>query len=100
MVEDISASNRRLIPASVFRRIPGCAGGDAPLSVELLLGGRNVNRNLRIDTQVGRFVLRQPYALRGLRLGRFYEPVRVLINRAMSAFGVKRTCSAHRAFRL
>jgi thiamine kinase len=59
MVEDISASSHRLIPASVLRRIPGCAGGDAPLSVELLHGGRNVNRILRIDTQAGRFVLRQ-----------------------------------------
>ena len=25
MVEDISASDRRVIPASVLRRIPGCA---------------------------------------------------------------------------
>jgi thiamine kinase len=29
------------------------------LSVQPLHGGRNVNRNLRIDTRVGRFVLRQ-----------------------------------------
>src|SRR5258707_3034092 len=59
MVEDISASDRWVIPASVLRRVPGCAGGEAPLSVQLLHGGRNVNRNLRIDTRVGRFVLRQ-----------------------------------------
>ena len=59
MVEDISASDRWLIPTSVLRRIPGCVGGEAPLSVQLLHGGRNVNRNLRIDTRVGRFVLRQ-----------------------------------------
>src|ERR1700693_811153 len=59
MVEDISASDRRVIPTSVLRRIPGCAGGEAPLSVQLLHGGRNVNRNLRIDTRAGRFVLRQ-----------------------------------------
>jgi len=59
MVEDISASDRWVIPAPVLRRIPGCAGGEAPLSVQLLHGGRNVNRNLRIDTRVGRFVLRQ-----------------------------------------
>jgi len=59
MVENISASDRRVIPASVLRRIPGCAGGEAPLGVQLLHGGRNVNRNLRIDTRVGRFVLRQ-----------------------------------------
>jgi thiamine kinase len=42
-----------------LRRIPGCAAGEAPLSVQLLHGGRNVNRNLRIDTRAGRFVLRQ-----------------------------------------
>src|SRR5262250_1317481 len=59
MVEDISASDRWVIPASVLGRIPGCAGGEAPLSVHLLHGGRNVNRTLRIDTRVGRFVLRQ-----------------------------------------
>jgi thiamine kinase len=59
MVEDIPASDRWVIPASVLRRIPGCAHGEAPLSVQLLLGGRNVNRNLRIDTRAGRFVLRR-----------------------------------------
>jgi thiamine kinase len=48
-----------VIPASVLQRIPGCAGGEAPLRVQLLRGGRNVNRNLRIDTRAGRFVLRQ-----------------------------------------
>jgi aminoglycoside phosphotransferase (APT) family kinase protein len=59
MVEDISASERWVIPAAVLQRIPGCAGGEAPTSVELLHGGRNVNRNLRITTRAGRFVLRQ-----------------------------------------
>src|SRR5215471_4601349 len=59
MVEDISASDRWVMPASVLRRIPGCAGGEAPLSVQLLHDGRSVNRNLRIDTRAGRFVLRQ-----------------------------------------
>jgi aminoglycoside phosphotransferase (APT) family kinase protein len=59
MVEDIPESGRAVIPASVLRRIPGCAGGEAPLHVELLHGGRRVNRNLRIDTRAGRFVLRQ-----------------------------------------
>ncbi len=48
-----------MIPASVLRRIPGCAGGEAPLHVELLHGGRKVNLNLFIDTRAGRFVLRQ-----------------------------------------
>src|SRR5580693_864791 len=47
MVEDIPAC---VIPTWILRRIPGCAGGEAP---------RNVNRNLRIDTLAGRFVLRQ-----------------------------------------
>jgi thiamine kinase len=59
MVEDIPESGRAVIPASVLRRIPGCAGGEAPLHVELLHGGRKVNLNLRIDTRAGRFVLRQ-----------------------------------------
>ena len=59
MVEGIPASDRCVIPTWILRRIPGCAGGEAPLSVQLLRGGRNVNRNLRIDTRAGRFVLRQ-----------------------------------------
>ena len=59
MVEGIPASDRYVIPTWILRRIPGCAGGEAPLSVQLLRGGRNVNRNLRIDTRAGRFVLRQ-----------------------------------------
>jgi thiamine kinase len=59
MVEDIPESGCSVIPASVLRRIPGCAGGEAPLRVQLLHGGRKVNRNLRIDTGAGRFVLRQ-----------------------------------------
>src|SRR5271154_2191525 len=59
MVEDIQASNRCVIPTWILRRIPGCAAGEAPQSVQLLHGGRNVNRNLRIDTRAGRFVLRQ-----------------------------------------
>jgi len=59
MVEDISASDPWLIPAAVLQRIPGCAGGEAPMSVQLLRGGRSVNRNLRITARAGRFVLRQ-----------------------------------------
>src|SRR5580704_15350753 len=59
MVEDISTSGRCVIPTPILRCIPGCAGGEAPLSVLLLPGGRNVNRNLRIDTRAGSFVLRQ-----------------------------------------
>jgi len=86
MVEDISASERWVIPASVLRRIPGCAGGEAPLSVQLLHGGRNVNRNLRIDTRVGRFVLRQRIR-EGPRPGA--DPLReVACHRAAAAAGV------------
>jgi aminoglycoside phosphotransferase (APT) family kinase protein len=59
MVEDIPASDHWVIPTSILRCIPGCAGGEPPLRVQMLYGGRNVNRNLRIDTRRGRFVLRQ-----------------------------------------
>src|SRR5215831_12381261 len=86
MVEDISASDPRVIPASVLRRIPGCARGETPLSVELLHGGRNVNRNLRIDTCLGRFVLRQRMG-DGPRPGA--DPLReVACHRAAAAAGV------------
>ena len=75
-----------MIPASVLRRIPGCTGGEAPLSVRLLHGGRNVNRNLRIDTRVGRFVLRQRIQ-EGPRPGA--DPLReVACHRAAAAAGV------------
>jgi aminoglycoside phosphotransferase (APT) family kinase protein len=75
-----------MIPASVLRRIPGCAGGEAPLSVQLLHGGREVNRNLRIDTRVGRFVLRQRI-WEGPRPGA--DPRReVACHRAAAAVGV------------
>ena len=86
MVEDIPASDRWVISASVLRRIPGCAGGEAPQSVQLLHGGRNVNRNLCIDTRLGRFVLRQRIR-KGPRPGA--DPLReVAIHRAAAAAGV------------
>jgi aminoglycoside phosphotransferase (APT) family kinase protein len=86
MVEGISASDRWVIPASVLQRIPGCAGGEAPLSVQLLHGGRNVNCNLRIDTRVGRFVLRQRIR-EGPRPGA--DPLREMAcHRAAAAAGV------------
>jgi aminoglycoside phosphotransferase (APT) family kinase protein len=86
MVEDISSSDRWLIPTSVLRRIPGCAGGEAPLSVQQLHGGRNANRNLRFDTRVGRFVLRQRMR-EGPRPGA--DPLReVACQRAAAAAGV------------
>src|SRR5215470_559906 len=86
MVEDISAPDRWVIPASVLQRIPGCTGGEAPMSVQRLHGGRNVNRNLRIDTRVGRFVLRQRIR-EGPRPGA--DPLReVACHRAAAAAGV------------
>src|SRR5499427_5159181 len=86
MVEDISASDRWVIPASVLRRIPRCAGGEAPLSIQPQHGGRSVNRNLRIDTRVGRFVLRQRIGV-GPRPGA--DPLReVACHRAAAAAGV------------
>jgi aminoglycoside phosphotransferase (APT) family kinase protein len=86
MVEDISASDRRVIPASVLRHIPGCAGGEAPMRVQMLQGGRHANRNLLIDTRAGRFVLRQRIRL-GPRPGA--DPMReVACHRAAAAAGV------------
>ena len=86
MVEDISASDPLVIPASVLRRIPGCAGGETPLTVQLLHGGRNVNRNLRIDTREGRFVLRERIR-KGPRPGA--DPLReVACHRAAAGAGV------------
>ena len=58
----------------------------APLGVQLLHGGRNVNRNLRIDTCAGRFVLRQRIR-DGPRPGA--DPLReVACHRAAAAAGV------------
>jgi aminoglycoside phosphotransferase (APT) family kinase protein len=86
MVEDISASERWVIPVSILRSIPGCAGGEAPLSVQPLQGGRSVNLKLRIDTRVGRFVLRQRIR-QGPRPGA--DPLReVACHRTAAAAGV------------
>jgi aminoglycoside phosphotransferase (APT) family kinase protein len=88
MVEraDISASDRWVIPLSILRRIPGCAEGEAPLNVQPLHGGRSVNLNLRIDTRLGRFVLRQRI-WEGPRPGA--DPLReVACHRAAAAAGV------------
>jgi aminoglycoside phosphotransferase (APT) family kinase protein len=86
MVEDISASEGWVIPGSILRRIPGCAGGETPLSVQPLQGGRSVNLKLRIDTRVGRFVLRQRTP-EGPRPGA--DPSReVACHRAAAAAGV------------
>jgi aminoglycoside phosphotransferase (APT) family kinase protein len=86
MAEDRPASDWRVIPASILRHIPGCAGGEAPLSVQRLHGGRSVNRNLRIDTRAGRFVLRQRI-WEGPRPGA--DPLReVACQRAAAAAGV------------
>jgi thiamine kinase len=86
MVEDISAPDRWVIPVSILRRIPGYAGGEAPPSVQPLHGGRSVNLNLRIDTRLGRFVLRQRIR-EGQRPGA--DPLReVACHRAAAAAGV------------
>jgi thiamine kinase len=86
MVEDISAPDRWVIPVSILRRIPGCAGGEAPPSVQPLHGGRSMNLNLRIDTRLGRFVLRQRIR-EGPRPGA--DPLReVACHRAAAAAGV------------
>src|ERR1700733_3429333 len=88
MVEraDISASDRWVIPLSILRRIPGCAEGEAPLNVQPLHGDRSVNLNLRIDTRLGRFVLRQRI-WEGPRPGA--DPLReVACHRAAAAAGV------------
>jgi hypothetical protein len=78
-----------MIPTSILRRIPGCAGGEAPLRVQMLHGGRNVNRNLRIDTRAGRFVLRQRIC-DGARPGA--DSLReVVCHRAAAAAGVAPT---------
>jgi thiamine kinase len=86
MVEDISGPDRWVIPVSILRRIPGCAGGEAPPSVQPLHGGRSMNLNLRIDTRLGRFVLRQRIR-EGQRPGA--DPLReVACHRAAAAAGV------------
>jgi aminoglycoside phosphotransferase (APT) family kinase protein len=86
MVEDIPESDCSVIPASVLQRIPGCADGEAPLHVQLLHGGRKANRNLRIDTRAGRFVLRQRI-WEGARPGA--DPLRELAcHRTAAAAGV------------
>ncbi|MEO6078953.1 MAG: phosphotransferase [Steroidobacteraceae bacterium] len=48
-----------MIPAEILPLIPGCADGRPPRHVHPLPGGRGCNLVLRIDTDAGRFVLRQ-----------------------------------------
>lgn len=48
-----------MIPAHLAALIPGCEEGVAPQSVQPLPGGRGCNLVLRVDTEAGRFVLRQ-----------------------------------------
>jgi aminoglycoside phosphotransferase (APT) family kinase protein len=47
------------LPPALLRHIPGCGSGQAPRSVQPLLGGGGAHEVLRIDTAAGRFVLRQ-----------------------------------------
>ncbi len=48
-----------MIAPEILALIPGCADGRPPLAVQSLPGGRGCNRVLRVDTDEGRFVLRQ-----------------------------------------
>jgi aminoglycoside phosphotransferase (APT) family kinase protein len=48
-----------LIPPHVATLIPGCEEGGEPKLVQALPGGRGCNVVLRVDTDAGRFVLRQ-----------------------------------------
>lgn len=48
-----------MIPADLLALIPGCEEGCAPNAVQHLPGGRGCNLVLRVDTDAGRFVLRQ-----------------------------------------
>lgn len=45
------------IPAELLRRVPGCESGEPPLSVVSLVR-REVNRNFRVETREGTFVVR------------------------------------------
>jgi thiamine kinase len=48
-----------MIPEEILPLIPGCAHGRPPRAVLPLPGGRGCNSVLRVDTEAGRFVLRQ-----------------------------------------
>jgi aminoglycoside phosphotransferase (APT) family kinase protein len=48
-----------MIPAHLEALVPGCEGGRTPNAIQLLPGGRGCNLVLRVDTDAGRFVLRQ-----------------------------------------
>lgn len=48
-----------MIPPHLAALIPGCEEGSAPRVVQALPGGRGCNLVLRVDTDAGRFVLRQ-----------------------------------------
>lgn len=58
MAQDLAPA-QRLIPAEALACIPGCEGGEPPLAVAPLAGGRGCNLVLRVDTCQGRFVWRQ-----------------------------------------
>jgi aminoglycoside phosphotransferase (APT) family kinase protein len=51
------ADARRLIPAPVLARIPGCESGQLPNAVTVLAGG-TVNTSLRVQTRAGSYVVR------------------------------------------
>jgi thiamine kinase len=58
MAQDLSrADARRLIPAPVLARIPGCESGELPNALTVLAGG-TVNTSLRVQTRAGSYVVR------------------------------------------
>jgi aminoglycoside phosphotransferase (APT) family kinase protein len=54
----VATANLALIPASALQAVPGCEGGTAPLLIERLAGGGDLNHTLLLHTRIGRFVLR------------------------------------------
>jgi aminoglycoside phosphotransferase (APT) family kinase protein len=51
-----------MIPPHLLSRIPGCSDGAPPLAVEPLPGGQGRNVVVRVETALGRFVMRQRLA--------------------------------------
>ena len=75
-----------MIPPDVLARVPGCDGTRPPLAVQALPGGFGRNEVLRIDTALGRFVLRR-------RLGPLDRPgalalTELIVHRTAAAAGL------------
>jgi len=54
----VATANLELIPAAALQAVPGCEGGTAPLLIDRLAGGGDLNHTLLLHTRAGRFVLR------------------------------------------